>query len=130
MEFTTALLSLGAVTFVMLFIEVNFTYATQGLVFGWSANRPKVEYSPLAQRIKAAYNNQIESVAYTLPPLMTAAFIGLDHSGAELAALAIVVGRATYGLLYYTGIPYARLVGFALATLGSGYLIIIVAVNL
>lgn len=130
MDYTTALVSIGIITFVMLVIEVNYTYATQGTAFGWSNNRPEVSLSPLAQRIKNAYSNQVESTAYTVPVLAAAALTGLDHSGAEFAAMTLVIGRAIYGPLYYAGIPYARLVGFGMGTISTGYLIVILALNL
>lgn len=130
MEFTTALLSLGVISFVMLAVEVNFTYATQGLSFGWSANRPEVTLSPLAQRIKNAYGNQVESISYTVPVLAAAALMGLEHSGAQTAALILVLGRAIYGPLYYTGIPYARLLGFGMGSLSTLYIAVIIFMNL
>lgn len=125
MDYTTAILALGVISTLMLFIEVNFTYAAQGMTFGWSNNRPEVDYSPLAQRIKNAYGNQVESMAYTLPVLVAAALSGLEHSGAETAALLMVLGRAIYGPLYISGLPYARLVGFGMATLSTLYIIVI-----
>ena len=130
MDYTTAILSLGLISILMLVVEVNFTYATQGTKFGWANNRPDVEYSALALRIKNAYGNQVESISYTVPVLVAAALSGLDHSGAEIAALAIVAGRAIYGPLYYTGIPYARLVGFGMATVSTLYIIVILLSNL
>ncbi len=129
MEFTTALFSLGLITVLMLNVEVLYTYATQGLGFGMASNRPKVEFSALAQRIKNAYGNQVESMTYTMPVLAAAALSGLEHSGAETAALVLVLGRAIYGPLYYSGIPYARLVGFGMATLSTIYLLAILALN-
>lgn len=120
MEYTTALFGVGLITFLLMFIEVNFTYASQGFAFGWSSDRdPGAVFSPLAQRIKNAYNNQIESTAYTVPVLAAAAIVGLESSSAETAAMILVIGRAIYGPLYYTGIPGARLVGFGMATLST-----------
>jgi len=130
MDFTTAILSLGVISILLLIVEVNFTYATQGTSFGWSNNRPDVAYSPLAQRIKNAYGNQVESISYTVPILAAAALTGLEHSGAETAALLMVIGRAIYGPLYISGIPYARLVGFGMATLSSLYIAGILLLNL
>ena len=130
MDYTAALLSLGLISILMLVVEVNFTYATQGTKFGWSNNRPDVEYSALAMRIKNAYGNQVESISYTAPVLAAAALSGLDHSGAEIAALVMVVGRAIYGPLYYAGIPYARLVGFGMGTVSTLYIIAILLSNL
>ena len=52
MDFTTAILCIGLISFIMLVIEVNYTYASQGTAYGWSANRPSVEISPLGQRTK------------------------------------------------------------------------------
>jgi len=94
-EYTTALFCIGLITFVMLLVEVNFTYATQGLAFGWSSNRPaNAEFSPLALRIRTAYNNQVQSTGYSVPVFATAALNGLESSGAKTAALIYVIGRA------------------------------------
>lgn len=68
-------------------------------------------------------------MAYTLPLLTVAAISGLDSASGELAALGIVVGRGLYGPLYYTGIPYARLVGFGIGTLSTISLLVILAMN-
>lgn len=130
MTFTTALFSVGLITFVMLIIEVNFTYATKGFAFGFSANRDQsATFSPLAQRIKNAYQNQVESAAYSVPVLAAAALIGLQSSNAETAALIYVIGRAIYGPLYYTGIPYVRLIGFLLGSLSMIYILYTLATS-
>ncbi len=124
MEYTTALFFIGLIAVVLLIIEVNFTYATQGFLYGFSSNRsPSAEFSPLAQRIKSAYNNQIESTAYIVPVLAAAALTGLESSSAETAALILVIGRAIYGPLYYLGVANLRLVGFGMATLSLLYIL-------
>ncbi|MFV2002488.1 MAG: MAPEG family protein [Paracoccaceae bacterium] len=124
MEYTTALYSIGLITFVLLFVEINFMYATQGFAFGWSSNRSgDAEFSPLAQRISSAYNNQVESAAYSVPVLATAALTGLESSGAELATLIYVIGRAIYGPLYYLGVGNLRLVGFGMGSLSMIYIL-------
>lgn len=124
MEFTTALYSIGLITFVLLFVEINFMYATQGFAFGWSSDRgTEAEYSPLAKRISNAYNNQVESAAYSVPVLAAAALTGLEHSGAETAALIYVIGRAIYGPLYYWGVGNLRLVGFGMGSLSMIYIL-------
>ena len=130
MDFTTAILCIGLISIIMLVVEVNFTYAAQGTAYGWSANRPTVEISPLGQRIKNAYANQVESISYTLPALAAAAITDLQHAGAHTAALIIVLGRAIFGPLYYSGIPYGRLVGFGMGTIGSIYLYIVLLMSL
>ncbi|MFT4717471.1 MAG: putative MAPEG superfamily protein [Paracoccaceae bacterium] len=131
MEYTTALYCIGLMTFVMLFVEVNFMYATQGFAYGWSANRDKAsaKFSPLAQRIKNAYGNQVESAAYSVPVFAAAAILGLEHSGAETAALIYVIGRALFGILYYTGIPYARLIGFGMGSLSMIYILFVLGTS-
>ena len=130
MEYTTALFCIGLITFVLLLVEVNFLYATQGLAFGWSSNRgADVEYSPLAKRISNAYNNQVESAAYSVPVFATAAFTGLEHSGAETAALIYVIGRAIYGPLYYWGVGNLRLVGFGMGSLSMIYILYVIATS-
>lgn len=124
MDYITALYCIGLITFVMLLVEINFMYATQGFAFGWSSNRGRdAEFSPLAQRIKNAYNNQVESAAYSVPVFATAALTGLEHSGAETAALIYVLGRAIYGPLYYWGVGNLRLVGFGMGSLSMIYIL-------
>ena len=130
MDFTTAILCIGLISIIMLVIEVNYTYASQGTAYGWSANRPSVEISPLGQRIKNAYSNQVESISYTLPALAGGAIMDIDHADAHTAALIIVLGRAIFGPLYYSGVPYGRLVGFGMGTVGSIYRYIILLMSL
>ena len=123
MTFTTALIMFGLITIVMLFIEINFTYLTQGFAHGFSSNRSTTsEYSPLARRIKNAYQNQVESAAYSVPILAVAAISGLQDSGAQTAALLFVIGRAAFAALYYSGIPFVRVPAFGLATLSIVYI--------
>ncbi|MBL4726105.1 MAG: MAPEG family protein, partial [Rhizobiaceae bacterium] len=59
-------------------------------------------------RIQRAYQNQVESAAYVVPVLAAGALVGLEGSGAETAALLIILGRIAFALLYYTGIPFIR----------------------
>jgi len=124
MEYTTALFSIGLITFVLLFVEINFMYATQGFKYGWSSNRgSEATFSPLAKRIKNAYSNQVESAAYSVPVFATAALVGLEHSGAETATLIYIIGRAIYGPLYYLGVANLRLVGFGMGSLSMIYIL-------
>ena len=120
MSFTSALVYFGILTLAMLFVEIMFTYASQGFGYGFSSNRdPSTEFSALGLRIKRAYQNQIESAAYAVPVLVVAAVLGLESSSAEIAALLLVLGRAIFAVLYYSGIPAARLVGFGMGTLST-----------
>lgn len=132
MEYTTALYFIGLITFVLLFVEINYMYATQGFAYGWSNNRNKSEavFSPMAQRIKNSFNNQVESATYSIPVFATAAFTGLESSGAETAALIYVIGRAIYGPLYISGIPYARLIGFGMGSLSMIYILYVLGMSL
>ena len=124
MEYTQAVVMLALITLVMLMIEINFTYYAQGFRFGFSSNRdPNVEHSPLALRIKRAYQNQIESIAYTVPVLAAAALIGLQTEWSALAALLIVVGRGAFAVSYYTGIHFARVPAFLVSLLSTFYLV-------
>ncbi len=123
MVFTYALVLFALLTIVMLFIEIQFTYLTQGFGFGFSSNRSSTtEFSPLAHRIKNAYQNQIEAAAYGVPILGVAAISGLQSGSAETAAYIFVLGRAAFAVLYYTGIPFARVPAFAAATLSIAYI--------
>lgn len=123
MVFVTALVLFGLLTVVMLFIEINFTYLTQGFGYGFSSNRSTTtEYSPLAHRIKNAYQNQVEAAAYGVPILAAAAISGLESGSAETAAHVFVLGRAAFAVLYYTGIPFARVPAFAAAVLSIAYI--------
>ncbi len=123
MTIQTALLLFGLLTVVMLFIEISFTYATKGFGYGFSSNRPPADsFSPLATRIKRAYQNQIESAAYGVPVLGAAAVMGAQTPGVELAALLFVLARALFAVLYYSGIPFIRVPAFATGTVSILYI--------
>jgi uncharacterized MAPEG superfamily protein len=123
MSFNIALVAFGGVTLAMLGLEIMFTYATQGFGYGFSANRVVVERSPFALRIQRAYQNQIESAAYGVPVLAAGAVSNLQGNDVELAALLFVSGRATFALLYYTGITFIRVPAFLVSTLSIFYII-------
>jgi len=124
MAYITALYLFALLTLLMLNVEIFFTYATQGFGYGFSSNRnPSAEFSPLAVRIKRAYQNQIESAAYGVPVLAAAALSDLQSPSAETAAMLFVLGRLLFALLYYTGIPMARLIGFGMGALSILYII-------
>ncbi len=119
MSLITALILFGLLTLALLGVEIMFTYATQGFGYGFSANRGTVERSPLALRIQRTYQNQVESAAYVVPVLATAAILGLQGNGVELAALLLISGRAAFALLYYSGVPFIRVPAFLLGTLST-----------
>jgi uncharacterized MAPEG superfamily protein len=123
MAFTTALILFALLTLIMLSIEIMMTYAAQGFSYGFSSNRSTTtEHSPLALRIRRAYQNQVESAAYGVPILAAAAVTGLESSSAETAALLLVVGRAAYAGLYYSGITFIRVPAFMLGTFSTLYI--------
>lgn len=120
-----ALAWFGLITFATIGFEIMFTYATQGFGFGFSANRATVEKSGFALRVERIYRNQVESAAYIVPALGGAALIGVDTPGVALAALLIVLGRAGFVLMYYTGVTFVRVPFFVLGSFGSLYVIAI-----
>ena len=119
---TTALISFGIITLAALMVEITYTYLARGFGYGFSSNRAVIERNGFGLRIQRAYQNQVEATAYIVPILAAAALTGLSGSGVELAALLIVSGRALFVALYYTGIPFIRIVGFAGGSMGSLYL--------
>jgi uncharacterized MAPEG superfamily protein len=119
MTLTVALLSFGLITLFALGVEIMYTYATQGIGFGFSSNRPAVNLSPLGRRIGRAYTNQAESAAYIVPILAAGAVMELATPLAQTAALVIVAGRAWFVLFYYTGLPFVRLIGFLGGSMGT-----------
>jgi len=122
----TALASFGLVTLALIGFEIMYTYATQGFGFGFSSNRPTVEISTFGLRVKRTLQNHIESAAYIMPALVAAHLVGIRGSGVEIAALLIVVGRAAFALLYYSGIPFVRVPAFVMGTFSSIYLLAMV----
>jgi len=124
MTFTVALLSFAILTMILLANQIFFTYATQGFGYGWSSNRKsEVSFSPLAKRISNALDNQVASAAYIVPVLAVAAIVGLQDPAAQTAALLVIIGRAAFSVLYYTGIPFVRLLGFLLANLSTLFIL-------
>jgi uncharacterized MAPEG superfamily protein len=130
MSFETAIAIYALITLILLGNEIMFTYATQGFAFGFSSNRPAIEKSPLGLRIERSYRNQAESAAYILPALVLGALSDLQTPGLQTAALVIVLGRALFALLYYTGLPLARVLGFVMGSFGSLYVIIAILLTI
>lgn len=122
MTFEYALICFSVLTLMMISFEITFTYATQGFGYGFSSNRTVVEISPLATRIKRALQNQTESAVYIVPVLAAGALMGVQGQGVETATLLIILGRAAFALLYYSGIPFARVPAFGLATFSTLYI--------
>lgn len=122
MTFETALVGFALVTMTALTIEIAYTYLSQGFGYGFSSNRPMIERGALGLRIQRAYQNQVESAAYIVPVLVVAPLLGMTGEGPALAAAIVVFGRAAFVLLYYTGIPFIRILGFTCGSLGSLYL--------
>ena len=123
MTFTTALALYGLLTLILVGNEIFYTYGTQGFGFGFSANRKPVEKSPLGLRIQRTYQNHVESAAYAVPVLAAGAFAGLQGTGPELAALLLIIGRAAFAVLYYSGIAFIRVPAFGLSTLSTLYIV-------
>lgn len=115
MSYEVALLSFGLLSFALVGTEIMFTYATQGFRFGFSANRPNVEFSPFAIRLKKSYQNQVECASYAVPILLAAMFLQVDSAVAETAAAVFVVSRALYTILYWTGMHFVRVPAFLAA---------------
>ncbi len=118
----TALVIFALTTMAAITVEILYTYATQGIGFGFSSNRPYIERTPLALRIQRAYQNQVEATAYVVPILAAAVFLGLESSAAQVTAAIIVGGRIAFILLYYTGLPFIRILGFVGGSFGSLYM--------
>lgn len=124
MVFITALILFAILTLVLLSTEIMFTYATQGFGYGFSSNRAPVARSPFAVRIQRTYLNQVEAASYAVPILGAAAISGLESSSAELAAHLFILGRLAYSVLYYSGLPFVRVLGFLVANLSLLYIVI------
>ncbi len=108
MTFEYALLAVAALQFVLIAMDVTYTYATRGFGYGFSSNRAPVERGAFGRRIENAYRNQVEANAYAVPVLAAAAIIGLASPMASLAVLVHVGCRLAFALAYYTGIPFIR----------------------
>lgn len=124
-----ALIIFALTTMAALMVEILYTYATQGIGFGFSSNRPHVERTPLALRVQRAYQNQVESAAYIVPVLAVVAFLDLNTPVAQATAAIIVFGRIAFILLYYTGIPFIRILGFMCGSFGSLYMVFLLVTS-
>jgi len=123
MTLTAALIWFALISLILVGTEIMYTYATKGIPYGFSANRATPELTPFGARLKRTYQNQVESASYILPALIGASLAGLSGQGVELAALLIVIGRASFAALYLTGISFVRVPAFVLGTFSSAYLI-------
>ena len=130
MTYLTALTLFGLITLVYLLIEVGFTYAHFGKSYGFSSNRPAdATKSALGLRINRAFQNQIESAAYIVPVLVAAHLSGLQSTPAEIAAAVLVIGRAAFGPLYFTGIPFIRIPAWGMGWISTAVIAVAILQN-
>ncbi|NJK89264.1 MAG: MAPEG family protein [Myxococcales bacterium] len=106
--------------------EIVYTYVVRGFGFGFSSNRPQIAHSRFEARMKRVLQNQTENAAYVVPVLAAVHFAGLSGVGVDTASLLIVVGRAAYAVLYYSGVSFIRIPAFSTASLSTLYLAILV----
>jgi len=123
MTITAALIWFALITLIIAATEIMYTYATQGIRYGFSANRPAPTLTDFGARLKRTYQNQVESAAYIVPALIGASIAGVSGSDVQMAALLIVIGRAAFAVLYLTGITFVRVPAFVLGTGSTAYLI-------
>lgn len=124
MTMTAALIGLALLTMVLLATLIFHTYATQGFGYGFSSNRAqKTEISAFGKRIANTYNNQVETSAFLVPILVVAALLNIQTDGAQFAAMLILIGRAAFAVLYYTGLPFARVPAFGIANVSALYIV-------
>ena len=124
-----ALAAFGLLTMLLITLEIVYIYITQGFAFGFSSNRPERERTTFGGRVERVYKNQVEASAYVVPILGAAAFLGLASPAVQMASLLIVIGRALFAVLYLTGLPFLRILGFTMASLSSFYLAIIILLD-
>lgn len=129
MNFELALFSYGIMTMATVGVEIMFTYATQGFGYGFAARRPETTFSPFAQQLKKAYNNQVETAAYAVPILIAAALIQLQSETAQIAAAVFIVARAFYIVLYLTGVSFLRVPPFLIAQTALLYIAYVLMIS-
>jgi uncharacterized MAPEG superfamily protein len=126
MTITTALVGFALLTMTIITFEIIYTYVVRGFGFGFSSNRPQVDLSRFELRMKRILQNHTESAAYIVPTLLGVHISGLSGTNVEIATLLIIVGRAAYAVLYYTGVPFIRIPAFSLASLSTLYLAVLI----
>lgn len=119
---TAALIAFGLLTMMLITIEIIYAYSTQGFAYGFSSNRPDVTRTAFGKRVERVYKNQVEAAAYIVPVLAGAAILGLSGTGVAIASLLIILGRVAFAVLYFTGLPFLRVLGFSTTSLSTFYL--------
>ncbi|SPF77773.1 MAPEG family protein [Pseudoprimorskyibacter insulae] len=127
MTFPIALSLYGLIALVIVGMSIMHTYATQGFAFGFSANRDARPETAFGLRITRSLQNQTESAAYAVPAMLAAYLAAPEHPGVAIALTVLVLGRALYVPLYWSGISFVRVPAFVMGTLSSLYLIYIAA---
>jgi uncharacterized MAPEG superfamily protein len=123
MTISSALAALGFLTLFIVGTSIMHTYATQGFAFGFSANRGDHKISPFGLRLRRSLQNHVEATAYAVPALLAVQFATPDHPHVALTASILVLGRALFIPLYWSGVSFIRVPAFLLGTLSSLYLI-------
>lgn len=100
--------------------------ATAG--FGGAIGNPqdnKIPQSAWAQRMKAAHYNSVENMVVFGPLLVAVVFAGLSSEMTVMAAMAFVLSRIAYVVIYTLGIPLLRTLAFLIGWLATLYLALV-----
>lgn len=103
-----ALLTVGFMTFLTIFIQQNYSSKVHGMAHSMSNRDTAVEETKVGGRLRRAAGNNVEAVAMFAPLVIVAQFADISNSWTVYASYAFIVSRILYVPSYLLGLVPIR----------------------
>lgn len=103
-----ALVTAGCMTFLTIFIQLNYSSMAHGMAHSMSTRDTAVEETLLGGRLRRTAVNNLEAVAMFAPLVIVAQLIDVSNSWTQYASYAFIASRILYLPSYLLGLVPIR----------------------
>ena len=107
------------ILFVIISVQSLAGVSNNGLKWGFGARDTAKDHTVFQARAVRTVQNHIESMLLFVPLALAAYAMGLEGSLITKGVWLYLIARAIYPLTYWTGLPYARTLIWAVGIVGT-----------
>jgi uncharacterized MAPEG superfamily protein len=108
-----------AILFVLIAVQATAGISNNGLKWGFGARDSAKDKTVFQARTERTVTNHIESMLLFVPLALVAHLVGASGDMIAKGAILYIAARAIYPLTYWTGLPYARTLVWAVGLVGT-----------
>lgn len=108
-----------AILLVVISAQALAGIANNGLSWGFGARDSSKDDTVFQARAKRTVANHMESMLLFVPLALVGHMLGVNSDVAAKGAMLYIAARAIYPITYWTGLPYARTVVWAVGVIGT-----------